>query len=253
MTRLSILLLVALFVGNQLLAQRSLQIAKQFIDKPYVAKTLEVNNEESLVINLDEVDCTTFVEYVAAKALTSNPADSLLFAKNLKKIRYRNGVIDGYPSRLHYISGWIENGEQQGIIEDITKLNSPSKQTLSIYYMSAHPQQYTQLKSSSENLQKIKEVEERLNGKEISWLPKDSIPLNGLPYIKDGDIIALVTNIPGLDVSHLGFAVYNQKNELCLLHASSKHKKVLVDPLPLQKLLSNSKGWTGIRVFRIKN
>ena len=35
-----------------------------FLDIPYVAHTLDVTDgEEELIINCDEVDCTTFVEY----------------------------------------------------------------------------------------------------------------------------------------------------------------------------------------------
>ena len=232
--------------------QKTIQIAKQFINTPYVAKTLEINDEEDLVINCDEVDCTTFVEYVIAKTLTHNIADSLAFIDNLKRVRYRNGVINGYTSRLHYICDWIENGERENIIQDITKQNSSSIIPLSISYMSKHPQQYAQLKSSAQNLSKIAEIEKSLNGKVVSWLPTDSLPLNGLPYIHDGDIIALMTNISGLDVAHMGFAIYNDNKELFLLHASSKHKKVLIDPIPLNKLLVENNKWIGIRVLRIK-
>ena len=46
------------------------------------------------------------------------------FADNLQKIRYRDGVIDGYTSRLHYTSDWIENGVRQGFLEDVTAQNS---------------------------------------------------------------------------------------------------------------------------------
>ena len=42
------------------------------------------------------------------------------FIKNLETIRYRNGVLDGYPSRLHYFTDWIRNNEQKGLVRDIT-------------------------------------------------------------------------------------------------------------------------------------
>lgn len=41
-------------------------IARQLRGIPYVAKTLEVNKQEKLVINLSQLDCTTYVENVLA-------------------------------------------------------------------------------------------------------------------------------------------------------------------------------------------
>ena len=82
----------------------------KYLDVPYVAHTLEADGPEELVINCDEVDCTTLVEYVLAETLTPKLADGDIsesaFADNLQKIRYRDGKIDGYTSRLHYIAEW---------------------------------------------------------------------------------------------------------------------------------------------------
>lgn len=47
-----------------------LKYGLSFLKTPYVAHTLEVNDEEKLVVNFDEVDCTTFVEYVLALSLS---------------------------------------------------------------------------------------------------------------------------------------------------------------------------------------
>ena len=44
----------------------------KYLDVPYVAHTLEADGPEELVINCDEVDCTTLVEYVLAETLTPN-------------------------------------------------------------------------------------------------------------------------------------------------------------------------------------
>lgn len=45
-----------------------------------------------------------------------------------------------------------------------------------------------------------------------------------MPWIKDGDIIAITTHTPGLDVAHMGIAAY-RKGKLHLLHASSAQGK----------------------------
>ena len=47
----------------------TLWIARQFLDKPYVAHTLEVNDREQLVVNTRQLDCTTLVETVTALKL----------------------------------------------------------------------------------------------------------------------------------------------------------------------------------------
>ena len=57
-----------------------------------------------------------------------------------------------------------------------------------------------------------------------------------MTWIQEGDIIALVTTIDGLDVSHLGFATY-EKKELRLLHASFNDKQVIIDSEPLHDKL----------------
>lgn len=253
-----IFLLAACFSGSQIQAQQEenpmLSNAQIFIDVPYTAHTLEADGEEALVINCDEVDCTTFVEYVLALSLYSTRDSEMSesdFASNLQRIRYRDGKIDGYTSRLHYISDWINNGVRGGFMEDVTAANSPYTQQLSLSYMSAHPKQYRQLAHSQENVAKMAAFEKALTGQTVHWLPKDKLPINGLPWIKNGDIIAITTNVPGLDVTHMGIAIY-VKDTLCLLHASSSQGKVLVDRLALNRLLDRNKKWTGIRVVRMK-
>ena len=56
-------MLAACFIGSQAKAQQEanpmLANAQTVIDVPYVAHTLETDGEEELVINCDEVDCTT--------------------------------------------------------------------------------------------------------------------------------------------------------------------------------------------------
>lgn len=227
-----------------------------FLNTPYVAHTLETTEgKEELIINCDEVDCTTFVEYTLAMALSPTEDGQVAegdFATNLQKIRYRDGRIDGYPSRLHYIADWVENGVRNGFLEDVAQANSPYVQKVSLSYMSSHPELYKQLSSSPKNVAKMKEIEKSLNGKEFHYVPQDKLPFEGLPWIKNGDIIAITTQVPGLDVAHMGIAFYVD-GKLCLLHASLKERKVVVSKIALGQMLLNNDNWTGIRVLRMKN
>ncbi len=227
----------------------------KYLDTPYVANTLESDDPEDLIINCDEMDCTTFVEYVLAESLTPKLPNGDIsesdFADILRKLRYRDGKINGYASRLHYISEWILNGVKYGFIDDITASNSTDVKQLALNYMTTHPEQYRQLKNSPENVAKMKQVEQSLNGKYTHYLPKDKLPNDGLPWIKEGDIIAITTNVPGLDVAHMGIAFYAD-GKLTLLHASQKEGKVVVSPIALAQMLKDNERWTGIRVLRIK-
>lgn len=252
-------LFCTLLIVSSVSAQRTdnamLKYGLQFLNTPYVAHTLEINKEEKLVTNLSEVDCTTFVEYVLALAYSpvKNKEVDLLtdFNQDLQNIRYRNGKINGYTSRLHYIADWVNNGVKLGYIEDIAAVNSPDTIVLSLNFMSSHPESYKQLASSPENVKKMKEIEKSLSGQVFHYIPKSKLPDEGFTWIKDGDIIAITTNIPGLDVAHLGLAYYNN-GQLKLLHASSTGKKVLISDGSLSRMLKNNKKWTGIRVLRMK-
>ena len=62
-------LAIASSVSAQEADNAMLKYGLSFLKTPYVAHTLEVNDEEKLVVNFDEVDCTTFVEYVLALSL----------------------------------------------------------------------------------------------------------------------------------------------------------------------------------------
>ena len=226
----------------------------KYIGVPYVAHTLDQGEAEELVINCDEVDCTTLVEYVLAESLSPRQADGDVlesdFADKLQQIRYRNGKIDGYASRLHYVADWINNGVRNGFLLDVTAQQSNYCAPLTLSYMSSHPQMYHQLAASAQNVTAIRQVEQALNGQSVCYLPKEQLPVKGLPWIKDGDIIAITTSTEGLDVAHMGIAIY-VNGRLTLLHASSVEKKVVVSSVALSQMLNVHDTWTGIRVIRM--
>lgn len=227
-------------------------IAREFLGLPYVAHTLE-GDTEMLTINIDELDCTTFVETVIAMALTAGEGSSSWcdYAKNLESIRYRNGVLNGYSSRLHYISDWIiNNSARDNFREATTDISGSSFTTKSINFMSTHRSSYSSLKDDAE-FNNIKEIEGNYINHKYPIIKKAAL-LNKSTRndLKDGDIIALTTKTNGLDVSHMGLiAIVDGVPHL--MHASMKAMKVIIDPLPLHKYLSNSKSLTGIRVIRL--
>ncbi len=228
-----------------------IEAARYFLNKPYVASTLEVNKEEQLVVNLRELDCTTLIENCLALTRTSflpNP-DYELFCRELKRVRYRDGVIDGYSSRLHYISDWTVDNMRKGILEDVTYALGGKKLPVQVSYMSTHPDSYPSLKDNPEQIAAIRKVEETINSRNVYYyIPKREIR-EKQSRIKNGDIICFTTSIKGLDVSHLGIA-YWQKGELTFIHASSKAKKVIVNPESLFDFCMIQPSTTGIMVVR---
>lgn len=228
--------------------------AIKYLDTPYVEHTLDTDGPEELILNCDEMDCTTFVEYVLAESLcpvVNGDISEAAFAEKVQLIRYRDGKINGYTSRLHYFSDWINNGVRNGLLEDITAEKSQDTQKLDLYYMSSHPQEYKQLANSPENVATMKRIEESLTGQTVHYLPKDKVPYNGTSWIKNGDIIAITTNTPGLDIAHVGIAFY-AGGKLTLIHASSKEGKVIASSVTLPQMLKDNDKWTGIRVVRMK-
>jgi hypothetical protein len=225
-----------------------------FLGTPYVAYTLEESEEETLVVNSNGVDCMTFVEYVLAMSLCppqKKDIEGVEFREYLRQIRYRDGKMEGYTSRLHYVSDWINDNIRKGLIEDVTTVYSSFMDTLSLSYMSTQAKSYKQLNHSPENVSKMLEYEKALSGQTIHWIPKKEIPAEGFSWIENGDIITITTTVPGLDSSHIGIAVY-VKEKLHLLHASSVKGKVVVEEIPLSKQLDRNKNMSGIRVLRMK-
>lgn len=232
---------------------RVLKYGLSLVGTPYVAHTLERTEQEELFTARSELDCTTFVETAMAMALSAPKNGAFAeddFAANLQKIRYRDGVLDGYTSRLHYVADWIDNNIQKGIIEDITARHSADTDSLDLFFMSQHPDKYKHLKNHPENIAFMTTIEKRLTGQQIRWMPKEKIKDEGAAWIHNGDILMLTTTISGLDTSHMGIAIY-QNGKLHLLHASSAEKKVIIDKRTLRVQLAQNKWVSGIRVVRM--
>ena len=234
---------------------RTLHFAKQMLDVPYVAGTLDGNEEEQLVVRTDALDCTTLVETVLALYIADKRGERsyVAFKKALMQVRYRDGILDGYASRLHYFSEWIHNNEQMGFVKECTsEATCAQSQELWLDFMSTHPDSYLPMKQDSSLVKEIALLEKNWHGVQVAYIPKDKLNLSSEELkIKDGDILAITTNIKGLDVVHVGFAFWKGE-KLHLLHASSVAKKVIEDPQSLYDYSKNKKAHTGVRAMRVK-
>ncbi|MBQ9668149.1 MAG: DUF1460 domain-containing protein [Prevotella sp.] len=233
-----------------------LWLARQLIDRPYVAHTLEVNDREQLVVNTRQLDCTTLVETVAALAICvkEKKRDFCSFCQVLRVLRYRDGKLNGYTSRLHYFTDWIDDNSRLGLVAEVKKQASPftAVQTVNVNYMSTHPTAYKALKAHPELVKTIAQQEQALTGRKYRYIPKAKVQNTQelRSVVHDGDIIAITCSKPGLDIAHLGFAVW-RKDGLHLLNASQLHKKVVEEPMTLGQYLQKHPTHTGIRVVRL--
>lgn len=229
--------------------------ARKLKSVPYVARTLEGGERERLVVNLRQLDCTTYVENVIALYLCIKNGKTTFrnFCNYLRNIRYENGIVT-YPTRLHYFSYWIEQNTLTGIVREIVPQDSSVTEDseYDIYYMSSNPEKYPALRKDTSLIDDISEMEKYFDGKTYRYIPKAKLknPESLQAYIKDGDIIAIVTNKKGLDISHIGFAAWHKGN-LHLLNASSIHKKVVEEPMSLYKYMMRHPSQTGIRIIRV--
>ena len=234
-----------------------IHFARKFIGRPYVAHTLEINDTERLVVNTRQLDCTTLVETVTALTLC---VQRRLFGwrdyrNALVELRYRGGRLEGYASRLHYFSDWIDDNARQGLVEEVQAPTPPfsAVQTIAVDYMSQHPQSYKALKARPALIANIADQERQLSGRQYRYIPKGDVHDTKAmrQAVRDGDIIAITCSKPGLDIAHLGFAVW-RSDGLHLLNASQLHKRVVEEPMTLGQYLQKHPSHTGIRVVRIK-
>jgi len=227
------------------------EVGKSFIGTKYKGFVLEEDGEEHLVVNLRELDCTTYLENVLAisRCIKINKISFEDFLEELKTIRYRDGIINNYPSRLHYFTDWIYDNEKKNIIEDLTKQIGGERLELDLNFMSNHPESYKHLRENPEFIPTIEKQEKEISEREYYYIPKSGIE-EVESEIENGDLIAFTSNIKGLDVNHVGIAVRIEDNRIHILHEPEPGTKVQITPLALPEYISKIKHDTGIIVFK---
>jgi cell wall-associated NlpC family hydrolase len=115
--------------------------------------------------------------------------------------------------------------------------------------MTTHPDLYAGLKGNRGNLETMNQIENRINQSNNNYFIPCSQIDAASSLIQSGDIIFFTTNIPGLDVAHAGIAYWNE-GQLCMIHASSTAKKVIVSDQSLSQYCRSKKSFTGIIVLR---
>ena len=228
------------------------KIGESFLGTDYLAHALEEDGNEQLVINLTGLDCTTLVEnsIALARCIKQDSISFEYYLEELQFIRYRDGIVDGYPSRLHYFSDWITDNVSKKVVTDETKELGGVPIKFNLNFMSTHPNSYKQLKENPDLIPIIRKQEEEISLREYYYIPKNDFKSKE-NFIISGDIIAITTTVEGLDIGHIGIAIKMEDGRIHLLHAPNVNTKVQITEEPLADYLMKYKRHSGVIVLRV--
>jgi hypothetical protein len=229
-----------------------------FVGTPYEAASLEKPGPERLVVNLHGLDCVTFVETVLALSWLVRNDGALLgdataararYEDYLRQLRYRDGRIDGYASRLHYFTEWLAQGTRRNRWHLVTGELGGVPTWQEINFMTTHQQAYPAMADPA-TVMRIADVEEQLSAMgPVSVLPKGWIDGSVSDRLQTGDIVAATSARAGLDVVHTGFAV-RKDGITYLLHAPLAGGNVELSARPLAERLQRLRGQSGVIIAR---
>jgi cell wall-associated NlpC family hydrolase len=226
-------------------------IAYSFVGTPYLPHTLDRDTTERVVVCLSGVDCNTLVDYVTASLCFDELPDSLNadYYRAVRQVRYRDGHVS-YASRHHYFSDWIASNASAGRIDEVTPLLGGIPAVRPIDYMTTHADLYPQLAANRPLQDSIRQRERELSATPYYYIPKERVA-DISDLLQHGDLIAVTTSTPGLDIQHVGF-IWRSADGPHLLHASTDGNRVVVSPNLLADYLARISRATGIRVMRLR-
>jgi hypothetical protein len=204
---------------------------------------------EPLTLSLTRFDCVTLVESCLGVARAAAADGSWSgFGREIERMRYRDGRRDGYSSRLHYFSEWIEDGARRGLVRDLGAELGGAADPRPLRFMTTHRASYPALRDDRV-FQQIAEVERRRDGAPRLVVPTKRLPLV-VDRIESGDVLAFATEIPGLDVTHAAFAYRSPDGVLRVLHAPLSGGVVEITRTTLPEYVAAIRHATGVLVAR---
>lgn len=178
-------------------------ISEAFLGTPYEQATLVGNNEieEHLVINLAELDCFTFLDYVEAMRRSNNFDE---FVHRVREVRYRSGVVS-YTTRNHFFTDWVQ--QNGAYVTDVTgDIGGDNVRTVRKHLNKKH--------DGTAYVPHIMPFD-----RDVTYLPVNAL-FGAIHRLQIGDYLGVYSPFEGLDVSHTGIVVEVQGG-LALRHASS--------------------------------
>jgi len=179
-------------------------------------------------VDLSGFECVSLVEasLAVARCTYVETPDQSCFTSELQAFRYRGGVIEGYASRLHYFSDWLDDNAARGSLELLTLALGGDRVPFTFDYMSKRAHRYPAL-TDPDVAEEIVAVEQRLSATQRVMIDREAVaPIHG--QLQSGDVVAVVGNWPGLFIRHVGLVDVGPDGLPHLLHASSLLKVVTV-------------------------
>ncbi|MBF0500580.1 MAG: DUF1460 domain-containing protein [Candidatus Riflebacteria bacterium] len=202
----------------------------------------EASNPQPLPVQIFQtdltfLDCMTYVEQVMALANSEKADYSGSFIQRLIDITYS---ADGKPlmnhQRNHFTSQWADINESKGYLKNIAR-NHPEAKVRTVF-----------LNKVGNN--RTFYVEDRFmiatSAQTIWYFPSQAVFAGKLPLIS-GDILALVCDKEGLDVTHMAFYI-EQSGKKIFRHASYTKNRVVDDDF--LSYLRGNKDFKGLMVLR---
>ena len=225
------------------------RIGKRQLGKPY-SNPQAVNAPEALSCDLHSFQCVSFVEssLALARCLWRKQTDSGCFLQELQGLRYRNGQISGFASKLHYYNDWLDDNAKRGTLVLLGAELGGQHDIEVSNYMTRHPQYYPPM-ADPEVFRAVADMETRVNTIHLSLISRSRVA-DIESQLQDGDIIAIGSTKPGMIISHTGFVMRTTDGATRMLHASSLRHKVVQTTTDLARYLAQRPERHGIYVAR---
>jgi hypothetical protein len=141
----------------------------------------------------------TYCETVLAAAMARETTD---FEKNLRTIRYHNGVVE-WRERNHYFFEWSRHNVENKTCRALAMDGAVALEKTVYWHRELGRRRFS-----------------------MSVIPR-AILLANKDKLAAGDIIGFVTQRPNLDYFHIGFVAFAKDGALLLRHASQSRHRVL--------------------------
>ena len=204
-------------------------ISRQFLGTPYGANTLvgSAAVPEQLVVDLEQVDCFTYADYVEALKRADSREE---FVRSLVDVRYKNGDVT-FENRKHFFTDWAASAP--AVATDVTTtVSDDAVQT-------------------TKNLNAKDSGGTYLPGlpvvpRTVAYIPSATVDATVVGRLRTGDYVGAYAEDGGLDVTHVGIFVDSPDGPL-FRNASSMAGDGMVVDSPLADYLRTVPGIVVLR------
>ena len=204
-------------------------VSGRFLGTPYGANTLVGSAEvpEELVVDLQQVDCFTYADYVEALKRAGSRDE---FINSLIAVRYKTGVVS-FANRKHFFTDWA--AAAPAVATDVTESLSDNGIRTS--------KTLNAKDSGGVYLPGLPVVE-----RAVTYLPSAQVDSDVISRLRTGDYIGAYAEDGGLDVTHVGIFIDTDDGPV-FRNASSLSANNSVVDTPLAEYLNTVPGVVVLR------